>query len=85
MLSNQSIAIYHYKKENPNDSDILTMLTWPAGASIPKIDEHICYHEERGPVYGIVRKVEHEHVLKYHNDLVGGTPEVNVSIWIELE
>ena len=86
MLSNQSITIRRHSEKDNDDGHILTMLTWPAGASIPKIDERVVYYTEKdGQVDGVVRQVEHEHVLKERNDLIGATPEINITIWLELE
>lgn len=75
MLSNQSITLLRH-----GSSEIITMLTWPAGASIPKIGEHVVYYntkQERRT--GLIKKVEHEHVLNE------GTATINVTLWIEPE
>lgn len=75
MLSNQSVALLQNISGN-----ILSMLTWPAGASLPKVGEDVVYyHKGKDRTIGTVKKVEHEHLIKD-----GGAPEINVTIWLEL-
>jgi hypothetical protein len=76
MLSNQFIHIVEHKTD-----ETFTLLTWPAGASIPKVGERVVYYnkeQERRSV--IVKEVEHEHLIKDH-----GTVEINVTLSAELE
>lgn len=81
MLSNQSITI----RRHGTDS-MLSMLTWPAGASIPKVGEHIVYYTaNNGRQVGLVKRVEHEHVLRDNEKSNEVTAEINISIWVELE
>lgn len=86
MISNQHIAIRHHTDKS--DGPPLTMLTWPAGAGLPRVGESLCWgNHGGGRAVGRVTTVFHEHVLKSktsgESDMGSTkTAEVNVTIWV---
>lgn len=84
MISNQHITIYH-RNDRRADAVPLTMLTWPAGAALPRRHESVVWFTAEGERRcGEVFEVSHEHRLRTSNAHSMSTPDVSVTIWVEV-
>lgn len=84
MISNQHITIYH-RNDRRADAVPLTMLTWPAGAALPRKHESVIWFTATGERRcGVVFEVSHEHRLKGSDDTNKVTPDVGVTLWVEV-